>query len=324
MHVNFGIVPPLDPPVRGKRDRYAAYARAGAARRSSAWVALAAGPRRSPAARERGREASDRELGRDALVDRFLTHLAAERGRSPATVRAYASDLAAYLALGASAPALDPVTLTHRELRLYLAELAGARYAPRTDRAAPLVAAQLLRLPRRRGTRARQPGRGARHAEAAVRGCPSSCPADLLAALLDAPGRRHARRACATRAVLELLYAAGLRVGEVESLDLGGLDLAQGQVRVMGKGEQGADRPDPPHGARRSCGVARQGRPALAKPSKPTDAVFLNRLGHALLRRFDPPDDGSATWPASAARPGSRRTRCGTRSPRTCSKAGPT
>ena len=40
------------------------------------------------------------------------------------------------------------------------------------------------------------------------------------------------------RALTELLYAAGLRVGEVESFGMSGLDLAQGQVRVMGKGDK--------------------------------------------------------------------------------------
>ncbi len=65
------------------------------------------------------------------LVDRFLGHLAVERGASPNTVRAYAADLARYLEW-AERSGVDPITLTHRQMRLYLAELDRAGYARRT------------------------------------------------------------------------------------------------------------------------------------------------------------------------------------------------
>jgi site-specific recombinase XerD len=107
---------------------------------------------------------------------------------------------------------------------------------------------------------------------------PKVVPADLLAALLEAPDR-STPSGLRDAAILELLYAAGLRVGEVEGLDLGGLDLAQGQVRVLGKGSK--ERIVPVHrlAAQRLRDWLRDGRPRLAKADKSTEAVFLNRLG---------------------------------------------
>ena len=217
------------------------------------------------------------------LVDRFLTHLAAERGalaRDRARVRVRPR---ARTSRGRSARRCDPIALDHRELRRYLAELRRARYARADDRAPPLGGALLLRLPRRaRGSRPATRPRSLGHAEAARRGCPSSsrptcsprCSTRRTPTTPAGPARRARSSNCSTR--------PALRVGEVESLDLGGLDLAQGQVRVMGKGEQGADRADPPHGVRRSCGAgcARDGPRSRSREAR-RDAVFLNRLGHA-------------------------------------------
>lgn len=211
----------------------------------------------------------------EALVDRFLTHVSAERGGSPATARAYASDLSAYLTWAKRA-GKDPISLTHRDLRLYLAELNRARYAPRTIARRLSSLRSFFEFLVESGLASGNPAAALGSPKLPAR-LPKLVPADLLAALLDAPdsstpqGMRDA-------AILELLYAAGLRVGEVEGLDLSGVDLRQGQVRVMGKGRK--ERIVPVH--RFACARLehwlRDGRPRLAKAA-PTQAVFLNRLG---------------------------------------------
>jgi integrase/recombinase XerD len=73
----------------------------------------------------------NRESAPSQLVDRFVTHLQVERGASPHTVRAYSADLGRYLEW-AERSHIDPVHLTHRQLRQYLAELDRARYARAT------------------------------------------------------------------------------------------------------------------------------------------------------------------------------------------------
>lgn len=212
----------------------------------------------------------------DELADRFLTHLSAERGVSPATVRAYAADLAAYFQWTAR-KGVDSTRLTHRELRGYLAELAAARYAPRT------VARKLSTLRSFFDFLVEQqlaPGNPAASLATPKmpQRLPKLVPADILAALLDAPDT-STPQGIRDAAILELLYAAGLRVAEVESLDLGRLDLGQGQVRVLGKGNKERIVPIHRFAAAKIERWLREGRPELRKAAKPTEAVFLNRIG---------------------------------------------
>jgi integrase/recombinase XerD len=218
----------------------------------------------------------------NVLVDRFLAHLSVERGASPNTVRAYSADLARYLDW-AQRSSVDPVLLTHRQMRRYLAELDRAGYARRTVARrlssvrsffAYLVAegfadsdpASVLATPK-------MPSR-----------LPRIVPEDALLAILNAPdestptGLRDA-------ALLELLYASGARVSEISSLTLAALDLAQGQMTLMGKGSK--ERLVPIH--RAAVGRLRhylaEGRPALAESSVSGSVpaeVFLSARGRAL------------------------------------------
>jgi integrase/recombinase XerD len=213
-----------------------------------------------------------------ALVDAFLTHLAVERRLSPHTVRAYSTDLGKYLEW-AERQGVEPLSATHRELRLYLGEMERAGYSQRT------VSRRLSSL-RTFFTRLVDEGI-VEHDPASVLGSPKAqrplpraVAADVLHALLDAPdpSRPWGLR---DRAILELVYASGLRVGELCSLDTRDLDLGQGQLKVLGKG--GRERIVPFH-ERASDRLERylgQGRPKLAKRAR-SDALFLNRNGERL------------------------------------------
>lgn len=87
------------------------------------------------------------------------------------------------------------------------------------------------------------------------------------------------------QALLELLYAAGLRVSEASSLSLEGLDTKRGFVRVMGKGSK--ERLVPLH--EKACEILEEylriARPILAKKSKHSNSssfVFLSARGNQL------------------------------------------
>jgi integrase/recombinase XerC len=84
------------------------------------------------------------------------------------------------------------------------------------------------------------------------------------------------------RAVCEVLYGAGLRVGELCGLDLDSVDFAQGLVRVLGKGRK--ERIVPLH--RRGLEAVRlwinDARDDVARADSPPDALFLNRRGHRI------------------------------------------
>ncbi len=218
--------------------------------------------------------------------------------RAPATRRAYRSDLDAFVEWSARGGCRAPGAVSRVLLRRYLAYLATRGYA----RASVARKAAALRAYfgwcRRRGLIAEDPS-GRLTAPSATGRLPSVLSHGELAVLLDgggeagqpAPGRpppNPQRRAVAEAfalqddAVVELLYAAGIRVAELCGLDRGGLDLDAGFVTVLGKGSK--ERRVPVHD--RAVAVLRQwvheGRPLVAGPQTPPQAVFLNRRGNRL------------------------------------------
>lgn len=221
---------------------------------------------------------SDRPTS-EALVEEFLGYIAVERNLSPNTVSAYGSDLAGFLRWASSA-GVHVLEADHRQLRRYLATLDAAGYSRRTVARRLAAVRALYRYLVRR---AYVPSSAA--ALLATPKIPARLPVvaagDLLAALLDAPDAVHPR-GVRDRAILELLYASGIRVSELTGLDLGDADLAAGLVRVMGKGSR--ERIVPIHNAAVAC-IRRYlatGRPALAKHPEEC-ALFLNKNGTRLM-----------------------------------------
>jgi integrase/recombinase XerD len=95
-------------------------------------------------------------------------------------------------------------------------------------------------------------------------------------------------RAQRDRAILEVLYATGVRISELVGLDLGDIDLDDGVARVLGKGDK--ERVVPMGRAARSelRTYCADGRLALRSPRAPrrdADAVFLNARGGRLTRQ---------------------------------------
>jgi len=212
------------------------------------------------------------------LVDDFLTHLSVERGLSVHTVRAYAADLARYTEWGERA-GVDPLALTHRQLRQYLAELDRARYSRRTIARRLSAIRSWFSFLMREGVIASEPA-SVLTAPKVPKRLPRVVPNEPLQALLEAPDRSTPSGA-RDAAVLELLYASGLRVSELSGLKIEDLDLAQGQIRVIGKGDKERLVPVHPLAISRMRAYLRDARPALAKPGSPSH-VFLSSRGNAL------------------------------------------
>jgi len=212
------------------------------------------------------------------LIDRYLTHLQVVRNASPATVRAYATDLAQYAAWCERA-GKHPQTLGYRDLRGYLAELDRARYARTT------IARKLSALRAFHAFLSQQDlALGSPAAVIATPKRPSKLPVvatpEALSALIDAPDA-STPLGIRDRTILELLYASGARVAELVGLDLPDLDLAQGRITVLGKGSK--ERIVPLHHAAIAAirTYLRDSRPRLRRPQT-SDAVFLNRSGDRL------------------------------------------
>lgn len=172
------------------------------------------------------------------VLDAFARHLRSERGRSEHTTRAYLGDLRHLLAFAARQDVRDVGDLRLADLRSWLGEhadrgasrstiarrAAAARtffgWAQRTGRVATDPSVRLV-APRRTTS---LPGVLKQHEASAM--------LDLAAVRADDADPIHFR----DRAALELMYASGIRVGELVALDVDDVDLGQLTVRVMGKG----------------------------------------------------------------------------------------
>lgn len=217
-------------------------------------------------------------LSSEQLVDRYLAHLRIERNLSENTVRAYATDLAALLAW-AERTDRHLLEIDYRTLRGFLGEMDRARYSRRTIARRLAAVRSFYRFLVSTGHATASPA-AMLSAPKVPRHLPTVAPSELLQSLLDAPdpatpyGLRD-------RAMLELLYASGLRVSELSGLDLKHADLNAGTVRVMGKGGRERMVPMHPLAVRRLREYLAGGRGTLLS-ARSGDALFLNRLGGRL------------------------------------------
>jgi len=168
-------------------------------------------------------------------LEAFLRHLALEKGASPHTLRSYRTDLLEFTRLGvADASSAWLRAVDARAVRAYLAHLHG-RGLDAVSVARKLASLRSwFRFLVRRGVLERNVAREIRGPRL-PRKLASFLPIDEATSLVEgrAIGGAERRRDVA---LLEFLYATGLRVSEAAGLDVSGLDRARQTVRVLGKG----------------------------------------------------------------------------------------
>lgn len=171
-----------------------------------------------------------------SLVDRYLEHLLVEKGLAKATLAAYASDLRRYVDFLAARGRKSFSEEDTAVLLEYLIRLRAEGLSSRS-RARHLVSLRsLYRFLFREGVLAADPAARIDPPRIPLR-LPDALSLAEVERLLNAPvGERPASLRDA--AMLELLYAAGLRVSELTTLRLQDIDLASGFVRVLGKGSK--------------------------------------------------------------------------------------
>ncbi len=170
----------------------------------------------------------------------FEVHLRDERNRSEHTVRAYLGDIRSLLAFAAMRGCEVPSGITLADLRAWLAALhgAGRSRASVARRAASARAFTAWCL--RRGLVPHDPGLRLASPRVSTR-LPTVLDAQQAVRVMDVAaiqaddGDPVAQR---DRSIIELLYATGIRVGELCAMDLGDLDLESRTVRVIGKGNK--------------------------------------------------------------------------------------
>ncbi len=214
-----------------------------------------------------------------ALVEAFVESLRVERRLSGHTLRAYRAEVGRFFAFVAER-AGRPARLEDFEARAILAYLARdhRRLAPST-RARRLSALRTFgAFLHRRGLVRENPARAV-EAPKIPRRLPFAPTVEEAASLVEVPGDDPVARR--DRAILELLYGAGLRVSECAGLDLEDLrrDGRGLHVRVRG-GKGGKDRLVPVgRRAAEALGAYLEVRDALVTPRSPDQALFLGVRG---------------------------------------------
>lgn len=165
----------------------------------------------------------------------FLRYLEVVRNLSPNTIKAYADDLGAY-SCWVRRQGVEPLHVTHRQVRLYLSELSRARYSPRTISRHLSALRSLYKWLLHEGLTTEDAVEAVSSPKIPKRlpATMSNADVESLLATCDLSTDEGVR----DRAFLELLYATGARISEASALDLGDIDFAQAQVRLFGKGSK--------------------------------------------------------------------------------------
>jgi integrase/recombinase XerC len=215
-------------------------------------------------------------------VQRYLEGLAAGRGASPHTLRAYGRDLEELCAFLEERGLDGAAAITPRTMRSFLLRLDERRLARSSIQRKLSAARSFFKQLQREGLLEVDPTSGLRQARSR-RPLPGSLSVEEIEALLEAPdlstcaGRRD-------RALLELCYSAGTRAAEVVGVDRSDLDFQREVVRVRGKGRKERLAPLGSHASEAL-------RSYLNDPARPVPraeagrAVFLNQRGGRLTTR---------------------------------------
>ena len=234
------------------------------------------------------------EFGR--LLEQFLTHIGVERGLAQSTVDAYASDLRRYLDWLEARGVHGPAAVTRQDVEDYVADLDGAgesgrskarrlasihafhRFALAQQAVASDVAAT-VKAPKGAGT------------------LPDVLTVDEVARLLEAvpqPGGTGVAGVedavlVRDRALLELMYATGVRVSEIVGADIDDMDFDEHVIRVTGKGSKQRLVPVGGYACQALRRYLDEARPVLGRRKRSGSAerraLFLNKRGCRLSRQ---------------------------------------
>jgi integrase/recombinase XerD len=232
----------------------------------------------------------------ESLTLDFLAYLELERGLSRNTLDAYRSDLMQFGRF-LERRGVSVAGASHNDLAAFVSELAGAEPAGahgdvQSGARAPAAAATLgrkvaclrsfYRYLRREGTIAHDPSADL-HGPRKTQRLPRVLTRQEVARLLREPSGTEPL-ALRDRALLELMYACGLRVSEVTGLELRDVDVEEGMLCARGKGSKERLVPI----GRQAISALRvylaRGRPALLG-AKAEPKLFVNRRGGGLSRQ---------------------------------------
>jgi integrase/recombinase XerD len=215
-------------------------------------------------------------------IDAFLAYALAEAGLAHNSVEAYYRDLREFAEFVTRRGARAPREVTRAGVSVYLLDLRNRGLSGSTVKRRTAAIRSFYRFLQREDlidhdpTLDLQPPRPARR-------LPRVLSVDDVARLLAMP-ESSTPLGARDRAMLELMYASGLRVSEATGLDLGDVDLSEEIVRVTGKGNKQRIVPVGSAAITALRDYLRRARPLLTR-GRSSQALFVSRRGQRLTRQ---------------------------------------
>ena len=220
-------------------------------------------------------------------VESFLNFLAVEKGYSEHTIAAYRNDLVAmtdYAKKELSGPAPSWAAFSRQNMLGYMLHLKERGYVPTTIARKVAAARSFFGFLVAEGTIKNDPTENM-SSPSVGKALPKPIPINQVRLLLEQPSKFSTAEAKRDRAMLELLYASGMRISELVALNLGDVN-TEGEyfVRCFGKGRKERIIPLYEQVAVTVKNYVNEDRPKLAHGRKET-ALFLNARGERLTRQ---------------------------------------
>ncbi len=224
----------------------------------------------------------------DEHIGHFLSFMSVEKGASGNTVAAYRNDLQQFdsyvnSAHGNGHSARDWEVLDRTTITDYLLTLKRKNYAEATVARKVAAIKSFFQYMQAEGQIRRNPAESLESPRVG-RSLPKPLSVTEIDELLEQPMKRNTPEARRDRAMLELLYATGLRVTELVSLDVDDVNMAASYVRCMGKGSKERTIPIHEQAAAAVAAYLDDGRAPMVK-SRKESALFVNRRGERLTRQ---------------------------------------
>ncbi len=221
-------------------------------------------------------------------IEAFLDYLTVEKGFSPNTVEAYRNDLNQLLEFAEAALAQRRAQLiwdnfTRQDMLNYMLNFKGRRYAVTTQVRKLAATKSFFGFMQEEG-HIRHNASDNIESPRVGKPLPDAISLSEVRRLLDEPTKLGTLEAKRDRAMLELLYASGMRVSELINLDVEDVDVREGSVRCLGKGNKERIIPIYPRLAQMVNDYVKEVRSKLVHKDD-EHALFVNRRGERLTRQ---------------------------------------
>ena len=216
----------------------------------------------------------------------FLVFLAVEKGASANTIAAYKNDLQQLADFIGSRASIDGwQSLSRSDIQDFILDLKQRGYTETSVARKVAAVRSFFAFLAAEGSITANPTEGLSSPRVG-KTLPKAISPNEIDELLEQPARRSTPEAKRDRAMLELLYATGMRVTELVSLDMENLNLDPRSpfVRCLGKGAKERSIPIHDHALEALNGYLEDGRPMMVR-NHDEPALFVNRRGERLTRQ---------------------------------------